>query len=170
MSIIESADLLEQAEKKFGFVPNVFKNMATMPQVLQVYLNGMGVMDQAGLTEQELQAIYLAISAYHECSYCTASHSLLAKHTGIEPEEIQLIAEGKLPRKKRLRILITTARWLLDNNGSCSPEELQAMESKGVTREQLYTIITLIGLKLISNYINKIDNTEIDSLFQDYSL
>ena len=170
MSMTESADLLEQAEKKFGFVPNLLKNMAAIPQVLQVYLNGLGVMDEMGLNAQELQAVYLAISAYHECTYCTASHTLLAKHTGIDPDDVQLIAEGKLPEQKRLRDLICAAQLLLENKGECSANELKILEAKGVSREQLYTIITMIGLKLISNYITKIDDIEIDPLFQDYSL
>ena len=74
-------EVLAAAKKKFGFVPNLIKEMVKSPVAAQVYMKGQEAMSEAFLTNQEQQAIQLAISAINNCHYCTKAHSALSRPT-----------------------------------------------------------------------------------------
>lgn len=153
-------------QKKFGFVPNLVREMAVNPAVARVYLDGQGALATGILSPREQQAVQLAVSVYNECHYCRAAHGLGSQMAGVSPADIEAIQKGALPDDLRLRRLVHACWLVLDMRGSLGQNDLSGLEAEGIDRAQLYEIIAIIGLQTISNYINHIAHTPIDAAFR----
>ncbi len=167
MNAVEVQDeVFAAVAKKYGFVPNLIREMSKSPAVARVYLDGQEAMATASLTPREQQAIQLAVSSYNACGYCQAAHRLGGKMAGIAPEDLDAIQKGGLPQDGHLKSLVSATRLLLETRGFLGKDDLATLETAGVGRGQLYEIVALIGLKTISNYVNHIAHTEIDEAFR----
>ena len=167
MSAVEVRDeVFAAVEAKFGFVPNVIREMGKSPAVARVYVEGQEAMADASLTALEQLAVQLAVSVHNACGYCQAAHRLGGRMAGIPDEDLEAIEKGLLPRDPRLKPLVHATRLLLQRRGFLGKADLAIIEAAGVDRPQLYEIIALIGLKTISNYVNHIAHTEIDKAFR----
>ncbi len=85
---------------------------------------------------------------------------------GISPEDLEAIESGSLPKNGRLMALVSATRLILEKRCWLSADGLQSLVVHGIDRAQVYEVITLIGLKKISNYINHIAETEVDPHLQ----
>ena len=163
----KAQEVLDKARSAFGFVPNLIRELAThSPAVAEVYLSGNAAIADASLTAQEQQAVILAISSYNDCHYCTAAHTFVGKMVGLPEGEIEAIKAGGLPQDERLRDLVSATRRILGKRGWLNDADLAEFEALGIDRGQLYEIVALIGIKMISNYVNHIAYTEVDVQFK----
>jgi len=156
----------EQAKEAFGFVPNLIDEMATNnPAVAQTYLASNGAIADGLLSAAEQQVVILAISGYNDCHYCTKAHAAAGKGAGLDEGTIRTIVEGGLPSDDRQRALVRATKRVLGKRGWLGDADLSELNTEGVSRGELYEIITLIGIKTMSNYINHIAQTEVDPQF-----
>ena len=165
-----SPDAVEQVRelaKDFygGFVPNQIKVLNEhSPAAARMYIATMDLVEQAELEDHERETVILAVSRYNDCHYCTRTHAFLGRQAGLDQETIETIHRGGLPADARLRTLVQATRRLLDKQGWLEEEDLESLEQAGVGRTELYEINTLIGLKIFSNYVNHVAQTEVDDL------
>ena len=137
-------EVFEAVRKKYGFVPNLIREMSKSPAVARAYLGGQQALTEGKLTARDREAVQLAVSVYNECAYCRAAHRMGADATGIAPADV-------------------AATWeILDVRGWLKAADLDRFQALGIDRAQIYEIVALIGLKTISNYVNHIAHTEID--------
>ena len=153
-------------EKAYGWVPNLIKEMSASVPTIQVYLGGQEALAKGSLSPKEQQAVQLTISAFNDCEYCQAVHGTFGRKVRVAEGDIEAIRAGQLPADPALAPVVETTRLLLDKRGWLSPEELQAAEDRGITKTRLHEIIAYIGLKTITNYINHLAHTPVDSQFQ----
>ena len=90
----ESEALLEQAKKKFGFIPNVLKGFSSSPAVLEAYLNLEDLVSKTSFTVREQQAAALILSWYHDCKYCLAAHGTIGQSAGLDKETVVALQLG----------------------------------------------------------------------------
>lgn len=167
MSAKDAADVLGAASVKFGFIPNLFREMARSPAVARAYLRGQEAMAEASLSAREQQVVQLAVAVYNECPYCRAAHRAGCRRTGVAPADIESVEKGSLPEDRRLRSLVSATWQVLDTRGWLGASDLASLQAEGVDRGQLYEIVALVGLKTISNYINHIAHTPVDPAFRE---
>ncbi len=160
-----AADVFEAVTAKFGFVPNLIREMARSPAVARVYLGGQQAMASASLSAPEQQIVQLAVAVYNECPYCRAAHRGGCRQAGVAQADIELVEKGSLPEDRRLRSVVSATWQVLDTRGWLGPSDLASLEAEGIDRAQLYEVVALVGLKTISNYVNHIAHTPIDSQF-----
>ena len=162
----DRAPIFAGVERKYGFVPNLIREMARhSPAVARVYLGGQEAMARATLTPAERQAVQLAVSSKNGCEYCQAAHRTAGRMTGVSKEELEAIEQGRAPATPRLRSLVVATRLVMDKRGFLEEADLKALEADGVSRTELYEVVALIGLKTISNYVNHIAHTPLDAAF-----
>lgn len=157
--------ILEQVEQAYGFRPNLIEEMVTSPAAANVYLGGQEAMQEASLTEAEQNAVMLAVSTRNECHYCTAAHGAIGRQAGLSEDQVEAILEQEEPDDERLAVLVDTVDRVLSKEGWLEEDDLAELARRGVDRAQLYEIVALVGLKTISNYVNHIAGTEIDTQF-----
>jgi len=155
------------AKQAFGFVPNLIDEMASHnPAVAQTYLAANGAIEDGVLSPAEQQVVILAISTYNDCHYCTKAHAAAGAQAGLSEDAIDTILEGGLPAHDRHRQLVRATRRIAGKRGWLGEADLSEFEDVGLGRDVLYEVITLIGIKTMSNYINHIAHTEVDPPFQ----
>lgn len=158
-------EIFDAVAKRYGFVPNLIREMSRNPAVARVYLGGQDALADGVLSGPEKQALQLAISVFNECEYCRAAHSTGSRMAGLGEADVDAIERGELPQSPRLRTLVSAAWQLLEAKGFLTADQLKALEAEGVDRAQLYEVVALVGLKTISNYVNHIAHTPIDAAF-----
>ena len=155
------------AKDALGFVPNLVKELSEHnPAAAQLYLNTTGLIEQGTLSDTEREVVFLTVSRYNDCHYCSSVHGKMAISSGLSRDTVETINSGGLPSNDRLRVLVQATRLMLDKRGWLDDEDLESLDTKGVTRAELFEINAIIGVKTFSNYVNHVAQTEVDSQFQ----
>jgi len=162
--------LLEGAQQKFGFVPNLLGGLAESPTVLQAYLDIGALFDRTSLTPVEQQVVLLAASVENHCIYCVAVHSMLAKHRAKADAAIvsALREQQPLPDKK-LDALASFTREVVEQRGKVTGIALDNFIAAGYSRSQVLEVVLGVTMKTLSNYANHIIHAPLDNQFQTES-
>ncbi len=158
-------EIILKVTEKFGFVPNLLKELTLSPAVAETYLKIYELMEEASLTQKDIHSVAIAISAENGCTYCVKAHSAVGKQVGIALEDLELIKDGKDPEDERLKAVVKAARVLHEKRGWLDAKDITDLHAQGIDKGQLYEIITIIAHKTISNYVNHIAGTKIDKQF-----
>ncbi len=90
----DSKRVLAAAQKKFGFVPNLFRVMAEAPAAAEAYMAVMDIFESSSLSDAEKQTILLSASLVNECDYCMAAHSMVAGMKSVPAEIVEALRAG----------------------------------------------------------------------------
>ena len=162
----ESKPILENVKNKFGFVPNLMKVFAQAPVALKSYLAVSEIFDTSSFTPTERQLILLSVSIENSCQYCSAVHSTIAKNmVKVEPKIVNDLRGGIPLSNSKYNHLVTFTRLLIKERGFVSDEATQKFLDAGYSRQNILEVVTAIGLKTISNYVNHLAKTPIDDAF-----
>lgn len=164
--------LLEQALKQVGFIPNMYANMVNAPAVLSTYLHGYGLFrKESGFLPAEQEVVFLAISQANGCGYCAAAHSMIAdKVSGVHSEVLAAIhARAPIP-DPRLAALFALASELVSTHGRPHGSTVQAFLHAGFTEQHALYIVLATGVKTLSNFTNHAFGTTLDERFAAYAV
>lgn len=158
--------MLAGAKQSYGFVPNLLGIMADAPATLEAYMNLGDLLAKTSFSPVEQQVIALSVSSYHECEYCMAAHSGLAKMAGIGDADLAALrADGPLPDPK-LDVLARFSRAVVVHRGHAPQESVDEFLAAGFTRAQILEVLVGVAMKTISNYTNHLADTPLDAQFQ----
>jgi len=162
----QARELLDQAESKYGFVPNILGVMANAPALLEAYMSLSQIFEKTSFSAAEKQTVLLAVSTENDCGYCKSAHTAIAKMQNVDDAVLEAIANGdKLP-DARLDALFKFTRTMVEKRGHPSDDELQAFFDAGFSEAQVQEVIVGIGMKTLSNYNNHIAETPVDDQFK----
>lgn len=162
---------LQVVQKAWGFVPTLHATLAESPIAVQAYDTLFGLVGQSTLSPQEQQVAYLAINVFHECEYCTAGHTYLARSVKLPEEVIQALREGQpIAGHPRLQALRSFAVAVARERGRVGDATLEAFLDAGFTRANVLEVVTLVATKTISNYTNHLTHTPLESFMAEPSL
>lgn len=158
---------LQNIEKMFGTMPNLFAGLAASPAATKSYMALAGnLKSHAALTPIEQQVAYIAISAENGCDYCVAAHSAGATMAKMPEDVLAALREQKQLPDARLEALRTFALALQEKRGYLSVQDLAAFAEAGYTQQHLLDVITILAQKTMSNYFNHIAHTPLDEMFK----
>ncbi len=160
-------EILENAKKANGMIPNMYKNMVNLPALQNTYDTGYHQFRKdSGFTPAEQEVILLTISIENSCGYCTAAHSFLAENVSkTPPNVIEAIRKGKEIDDDKLRALHQFTKVMNESRGNPTPEQAKKFLDAGYSEKQILAIILAQAVKTISNYSNHIFHTEVDEAF-----
>lgn len=158
----ESAAILGDIQKGWGFVPNLHRVLAASPAALEAYATLWGLAEKTGFTAIERNIAYLAIIYENECTYCMAGHSNLSKMAHVDAADIAAIREGQPLADARLEALRHFAALITRNRGVVSDAEVAAFKAAGFDNRAVLDLLVLAATKLISNYTNHLAETPLD--------
>jgi len=166
----DAADEVRDMARDFygGFVPNQIEVLNEhSPAAARTYIATMDLVESSELPDHEREAIILTISRYNDCHYCTRTHAFLGREAGLSQEAITAIHKGGLPDDERLRRLVKATRLVLDKQGWLDADDRAELEEQGIGRTELYEINVLVGLKIFSNYVNHVAQTDVDGVVKE---
>lgn len=163
--------LLESAQKKMGFVPNMYYAMANSPGLLNTYMQGYSTFrENSGFSSMEQEVIFLAISQVNGCEYCMAAHSFLAEAaSGVPSDVTAAIRDGSPVPEMQLSALSVFTHVMVSTRGLPSQTNVETFLSAGYEEKHILEIIHAIAIKTISNYTNHIFHTELDNIFSPHT-
>lgn len=173
LKTIDNADekakpILQSAKDNMGMVPNLFAVMANNPSLLKAYTSADDTFRQdSGFSPVEQEVLLLSIAYENGCAYCMAAHSFIADNQSNVPENItNAIRDGKDIPDSKLQALSKYAKDVVKSRGYPSEEATQNLKDSGYTEKHIAGIITAVGMKTFSNYINHIAETPLDRAFE----
>jgi AhpD family alkylhydroperoxidase len=163
-----SKDALIHAKETFGLIPNLEGILAEAPAVLKGGMALWDLFEASSFTPIEQQVIYLTANYEHDCRYCMAAHSGLAKMIGMSPEDIEALRQGQPLADRKLQALRLFTQRMIVARGWVKDQEIEEFLAAGYTKQQVLEVILGIALKIIHNYTNHIAKTPLDKAFQPY--
>jgi uncharacterized peroxidase-related enzyme len=161
----KSAKLLSNAEKAFGFIPNLLGVLAESPAALKGYLSAGQIFDESSFSPTERQVVILSASRYNNCHYCVAAHSTIANMQQVPADVVKAIRNDEPIADSRLEALRVLTTSVVDKRGWVSEVEIKAFHAAGFTKAQLLEVILGVSFKTLSNYVNHITDTPLDEAF-----
>ena len=152
--------IFDHLEKAVGFVPNLFATYAHSENALKNYLDFSNA--KTSLKAKEKEVVNLAVSQVNNCDYCLAAHTAIGKMNGFTEPQILELRAGKASFDTKLDVLAKLAKNITENRGNTDAEVLADFFSAGSTKENLIDVISLVGDKTISNYINNTTRIPVD--------
>ena len=162
-----SKPILDGVQKKFGFVPNLFRVFAEAPAVAEAYGTVMDIFERSSLSDAEKQTVLLSASFVNGCDYCMAAHTTVAEMKGVPADIVEALRGGtKLPDAK-LEALAALTRSIVETRGWPTEDAKDAFFGAGYGTAEYLEVILGIAVKTISNYTNHAADTPLDAAFED---
>ncbi len=161
----KSKEQLQNAEKAFSFVPNLIGVLAESSVAAKAYLQLTEIFDTTSLSVAERQVVLLTVSRYARCHYCIAAHSTVAELQKVPSEVIDAIRNDQPIAIYKLEALRAFTASVVDNRGCISDQDLTDFFEEGFKKQQVLEVIVVISMKTLSNYVNHICDTPVDSAF-----
>ncbi|HIG66125.1 MAG TPA: carboxymuconolactone decarboxylase family protein [Methyloprofundus sp.] len=163
----DSHETLVKAKKNLGFIPKMYRNMATAPGLLESYLYTYDQFrENADFTSIEQEVVFLTISRENGCSYCMSAHSLIADKMSNVPTEITDAIRGDLTiSDSKLAALHAFTKAMHVSRGLPTQADVQAFLSAGYSERHILDIVMAIAVKTMSNFTNHLFHTEVDETF-----
>jgi uncharacterized peroxidase-related enzyme len=156
----ESLKLLQQIEKNYGFVPELFSYMAESPVALKAYMQLDGLLQDATLGPAQIQIALLTASTVNDCDFCQVAHHAMARQSGVDRKTIDTIRAGRIPEDGKEKALVNMVRAMIGKRGWLEDEDISAFLDAGFTREQIYELLVAVSIKTLSNYSNHLTHPE----------
>ena len=153
--------ILDNVGAQFGFVPNMFRTIASNPTVLEAVTTLQGTMSRV-LDAKTRHSIALAVSQANGCDYCLAIHTYVSfEFGGMSSDDINLSRAGNSVDPKRAAVA-RFAQRVVESRGQVSDADLEAVRGAGYTDPQILAIVTVAVQVLLTNFINNVNQTDID--------
>ncbi len=152
--------IFDNLQKGLGFVPNLFATYAYSDTALENYLNFSNA--KTSLNTKEKEVVNLAVSQVNGCDYCLAAHTAIGKMNGFDNTQILELRVGRASFDSKLDALAQLAKNITESRGNTDATILDNFFAVGYTKGNLIDVISLVGDKTISNYINNTTRIPID--------
>ncbi len=162
-----SRPILDAAQKKMGFVPNLFRVFAEAPAVAEAYGTVMDIFERSSLSDAEKQTVLLAASHANGCDYCMAAHTKIAQMKGVPTDIVDALRDGTALPDAKLDALAALTKSLVETRGWPTNEIKAAFFGAGYGTAEYLEVILGIAVKTISNYTNHAADTPLDAAFED---
>lgn len=165
----QSKPRLEIAVKSMGFIPALWAAQAEAPAALEAYQTLSGIFDKTSLDATERQVVLMTANYEHDCTFCMATHSWLAKMQAVPNDVIEALRNNtKLPTEK-LEALRSFTRAVISGRGIVDDQTTQEFISAGYGNREILEVILGVSLKVMSNYTNHFANTPVNKELQSFA-
>ena len=165
----EVLDILANVEKKFGFIPNLMKVLASSPSAIKAYLTLAELLESTKFTPEEQQIMLLTVSRENKCEYCLAAHSMIsAKMVGMDSDKLVSIRDDKPLADSKHQELVTFTSEIVKKRGFVGAEAVKQFKDAGYSDQHVLEVLLAVTMKTLSNYTNHLSQTPIDPQFAQF--
>jgi uncharacterized peroxidase-related enzyme len=156
------AATLSQIKANLGHVPNLFALLANAPVALDGYLSLSKALSRGRLTVRQREILALAIAQENECQYCLSAHTALAEAAGLSATDALKARFGKSDDPFECA-LTSFVKNVVRQRGLVSDRDLDLARKAGIDDGLMLEIVANVALNTLTNYANRLADTEIDS-------
>jgi alkylhydroperoxidase family enzyme len=160
---------LQQLQLAFGMLPNIAGVIATSPVLINSLVGLFGNVHGGSFTEAQIQTVLLTDAVTNASTWAVAFHTALALKEGIDPEDVQAIRDGRLPKDSKLAALSTLARTMIEKRGRLDDRDVDQFIGSGFSKDHTLEVIAIVAASTITNYTGSITKTPLEAPFQEYA-
>ncbi|MDB6081544.1 MAG: hypothetical protein JWO53_816 [Chlamydiia bacterium] len=153
--------IYDALKKKMGLIPNIFLHMGNSPEILRAFIALSDLIETTSLSKELKTKLALVIAEANQCTYCLSAHTAIAKSMSINEEAIMQARNASASDKKTGAIL-RFAQSVVQKQGNVTDKEVQELKANNVSDQEICEIILIITLNTLTNYFNKVVNTDVD--------
>jgi AhpD family alkylhydroperoxidase len=140
----------------------MMRTMGNSSAVLEGYLQLSGALGHGTIGAKTGELIALAVAESNACDYCLSAHSFIGeKLVGIDTASLAAAREGNSSNAKTDAAL-KFAQALVAKRGSVTDSDVNTVKAAGYTDGEVGEIVAHVALNILTNYLNKTAQTEID--------
>lgn len=158
-----SKPLLAAVKSQFGFVPNLQSIMAESPELLAAHSALWAQFSQSTLTQHEQQVVFMTAIYEHDCHYCMAGHTTMAKMQKMGEDVIAALRGGSTIADPKLEALHAFTTLVVRDRGHVADEDVQAFLDADFTKRNILEVVLGVSIKIQSNYTNHLVGTPLDA-------
>ena len=167
---LDSKPLLQHSQDLYGgMIPNLHGVMAESPALLEAYQKLNEVSQKMSLDIIETNIVWLAINYENGCDYCMAAHTAIAKHAGVDDQDIDALRNNQLLNDPQHQALRQFTVHMLEARGWADDAAIETLLAAGYSRTTILDVILCIGMKTLSNYTNHVAHTPVDRPFTKFA-
>ena len=156
-----SHDVLDEIDRKFGVIPNLFRLLAVSPQALDGYAQLNASLSNA-FNAKIREQIAIAVAEVNGCDYCLSAHMYLgANLAGLSEADMALNRVGSATDPQTAAI-VRFATLVAEKRGQVGNEDLANARAAGLHDSQLIDIVALVAENVLTNFVNNVAQTDID--------
>ena len=160
-----SEDVAQNVKAKYGSVPNLLGALLEAPEVAQAYIQLGDALKNSAFTPEERHVVWFTINRLHDCRYCMAAHTTMAKGEKIDDAVILAARSDENYPSERLNKLKKFTKKMVIERGWVDPAEVETFVQAGFSNRHVLDIVLAISHKVISNYTNHLVETPVDDRF-----
>ncbi|RZU39279.1 carboxymuconolactone decarboxylase family protein [Edaphobacter modestus] len=155
------ASTLAQVKANLGKVPNALATLANAPVALDGYLSLSKALSRGRLTPRQREVLALAIAQANECQYCLSIHTASSKAVGLNPTDTLKARAGNSDDPFE-RALASFAKKVVQQRGLVSDQGVATAREAGIDDGLMLEVVANVALHTLTNYSNRLVDTEID--------
>ena len=156
------AATLSQIKASLGKIPNSSAIFGNATVALDGYLSLSKTLSRGRLSARQREILALSIAQENECQYCLSAHTELAKSVGLSAAEALKARAGNTDDPFE-RALTSFAKSIVRQRGLVSDQELEIARKAGIDDSLMLEVVANVALHTLTNYANRLADTEIDS-------
>ncbi len=164
--------LFAKARENLGFVPNVFWAYSFRPERLSAWFSHFKMLHEPtdNLSVAEREMIAVAVSMENGCLYCLVAHGAALREALGDPVLADRITLDyrRAGLDERRRAILDLAVKVTNEPLECAPEDIEKLESLGLTKEEVWDVIEIASMYNFTNRMSlacgKIPNEEYHAL------
>lgn len=148
------------------FVPNVFKAMASSPEMLAFACKFWVMREEYRTLPESLSSmISYTIAEHSNCTYCSANNELSCRTLGVDEVTLDLMIND-LPNltPERLQIIIDFAIKVAKHPQQLVREDFDKLREQGVTEGEIVEIIITAALGVFSDIVADALQVDVDNV------
>lgn len=157
----QTKQLFDAVKGMLGVVPNMMRQMAASPAVLEGYLALAGALGRGALPPRVREQLALDVGEANGCEYCVSAHTALGRRAGLSDEEVIDSRRGGSADPKTA-VLLRFARTLVEARGRITDADVARVRDAGWNDAAIAEVVAHVALNVFTNYFNNVAATEID--------
>jgi uncharacterized peroxidase-related enzyme len=153
--------VLDNLKAQRGKVPNAMATLAQSPAAFNGYHALSTALRRGRLTSRQREIVALATAQANACQYCLSGHTQTAAIVGLSPTEILDARIGKSDNVLD-NAIATFAMKVIQQKGLIDDADLVVARGAGVDDSLMVEIVANVSLNTLTNYNNRLADTEID--------
>lgn len=154
-------ELLEDVERTFGSVPNLFRTAAASPATLESMLRQFQILG-AGLIDKDFgEQLALAVAQVNGCPYCLSAHTAIGRLFGVPEAELEA-SRRALSNNPKKQAALEFAQEVTRNRGAVSEADFARLRTAGWSEAEIAEILAHVALNTFTNLYAIATQMEID--------
>ena len=164
-----SKPLIERSIATFGRLPGLHSVMAESPELLETYQTAHALFQKTSFNAEELTVVWQTINVENECHYCVPAHTGIAHMMKVDPAIIDALRNETPLADPKLEALRSFTLSVVRDRGFLDDATVSAFLEAGYTRKNMLEVVLGYSQKIMSNYVNHMAQTPVDSVFEKFA-